>query len=105
MDFDPGERARAAERRASELLAAEAAAVEAMPGLDADGLRRLLLAAQGALAGEMGREVAARLAVARASPALLLGVEATRLLRDLVDAFGKGALPAAEAAALSSGAR
>jgi alkylation response protein AidB-like acyl-CoA dehydrogenase len=105
VDFDPGERARAAERRASELLAAEAAAVEALPALDAAGLRRLLVAAQGALAGEIGREVAARLAVARASPSLLLAVEATRLLREVVAALGPGALPAPEAAALARGER
>jgi alkylation response protein AidB-like acyl-CoA dehydrogenase len=105
VDFDPGERAPAAARRASELLAAEAAAVEVMPELDAAGLRRLLVAAQGALAGEVGREVAARLAVARASPALLLGIEATRHLRDLAVELGPAALPAAEAAALARGER
>jgi alkylation response protein AidB-like acyl-CoA dehydrogenase len=105
VDFDPGERARAAGRRASELVAAEAAAIEAMPGLDASALRRLLAAAQGALAGDAGREVAARLAVARASPALLLAVEATRHLRDLAAAFGPDALPGAEAAALARGER
>jgi butyryl-CoA dehydrogenase len=105
VDFDPGARARAAEGRASELLAAEAAAIEAMPRLDAPALRRLLAAAQGALAGEVGREVAARLAVARASPSLLLAVEATRHLRELAASLGPGALPASEADALARGER
>jgi alkylation response protein AidB-like acyl-CoA dehydrogenase len=103
VDFDPGERARAAERRASELVAAEAGAIEAIAELEASALRRLLVAAQGALAGDAGREVAARLAVARASPALLLAAEATRHLRDLAGAFGEDALPASEAAALARG--
>lgn len=105
MDFDPGERARAAEARAGELLQAEARSIEAMPELDAAVLRRLLAAAQRTLAGEPGREVAARLAVARASPALLLGIEATRHLRDLAAELGPAALPAAEAGALARGER
>jgi alkylation response protein AidB-like acyl-CoA dehydrogenase len=105
VDFEPGERARAAGRRASELLAAEAAAIAALPDLDTAGLRRLLLAAQAALPGEHGSEVTARLAVARASPALLLGVEASRHLRDLAGAFGRAALPPGEAEALARGER
>ncbi|HET7824654.1 MAG TPA: acyl-CoA dehydrogenase family protein [Anaeromyxobacter sp.] len=105
MNFDPGERAREAERRASEWLAAEARAIEASPELDAPGLRRLVLGAQAALTGDAGGAVAARLAVARASPALLLAVDATRLLRDLAGRFPAGALPGGEAAALAHGER
>lgn len=105
MDFEPGERAAAAGRRAADFLAGEAAAVAALPDLDAAGLRRLLLAAQGALEPDSGREVTARLAVARASPALLLAVEASRHLRDLAAAFGTDALSRGEAEALARGER
>lgn len=105
MNFEPGERAREAGRRASEWLAAEARVVEASPWADAPALRRLLLSAQAALAGDAGREVAARLAVARASPALLLALDASRLLRDLAGAFPRGALPEGEADALARGER
>lgn len=105
MDFELSTAAREAERAAAALLEAEARAVEALPGLDPAGLRRLVLAAQQALAGEAGAEVAARLAVARASPSLLLAAEATRHLADLVAAFGPEALPAGEAAALARGER
>ncbi len=105
MDFELSGAAREAEDRAAGLLAAEAAAVAALPGLDGPGLRRLLLSARRALPGPAGAEVAARLALARASPALLLGVEATRHLLDLVEALGAGALPEAEVAALRRGER
>lgn len=105
MDFEPSSAAQEAERRAAALLQAEASAVAALPGLDPAGLRRLLVAAQRALAGEAGSQVAARLAVARASPALLLAMEATRHLGGLLAAFGREALPAAEAAALARGER
>ncbi len=105
MDFELSARAREAEGRAAALLEAEAGAVEALPGLDGAALRRLLLAARRALPGEAGAEVAARLAVARASPALLLGLEATRHLLDLVEALGPRALPEGEMAALRRGER
>jgi alkylation response protein AidB-like acyl-CoA dehydrogenase len=105
VDFDPGAVARVAAARASQVVAALAASIEAMPELDGAGLRRLLVDVQGGLAVEVGREVAARLAVARASPSLLLAVEATRLLSELVKAYGPHALPAGEADALSGGER
>jgi alkylation response protein AidB-like acyl-CoA dehydrogenase len=105
VDFELTAAAREAEGRAASLLEAEAGPVAALPGLDPAGWRRLLLAAQGALAGEGGGQVAARLLVARASPALLLAIEATRHLGGLLAAFGREALPAAEAAALARGER
>ena len=105
MDFELTARAREAEGRAAALLEAEAAAVAALPRLDGPGLRRLLVAARRALPGEAGAEVAARLAVARASPALLLGLEATRHLMDLLEGLGPRALPEAEVAALRRGER
>ncbi|HYQ79901.1 MAG TPA: hypothetical protein VEP68_00295, partial [Anaeromyxobacteraceae bacterium] len=71
MDFELSGAAREAEDRAAAMLAAEAAAVAALPDLDGPGLRRLLLSARRALPGRAGAEVAARLALARASPALL----------------------------------
>jgi hypothetical protein len=105
MDFELSARAQEAERRAAAMLAAEAAAVAAMSGLDGAGLRRLLIAAQQALPAEGADGVAARLAVARASPALLLAAEATRHLRLLLASRGPGALPAQEWEALSRGER
>lgn len=105
MDFELSEEAREAEGRAEALLGAESASVAALPVMDLAGLRRLLLAARRALPGEAAAEVAARLALARASPALLLGLEATRHLLDLLQALGPGALPDAEAAAFGRGER
>ena len=105
MNFELSGEAREAEGRAEALLQAEAAAVAGLPGLDGTGLRRLLLAVQRALPGEAGAEVAARLALARASPSLLLGVEATRHLSVLLEALGPRALPEAERDALRRGER
>jgi alkylation response protein AidB-like acyl-CoA dehydrogenase len=104
MDFELGPEGQEAERAAA-LLEAEGKAFTALSGLDAAALRGALLAAQGALAGRDSRTVAARLAVARRSVPLLLALEATRHLQDLVGSLGPGGLSGAESAALARGER
>lgn len=113
MDLELSPPDREEEARTSLLLATEAEALAALPDLDAPAARRLVVALQRVLlhgggdgAARADRPgVAARLAVARASPSLLLAAEATRHLRDLLTPRGAAALPPAEADALARGER
>jgi acyl-CoA dehydrogenase len=84
MELEP---AREVERHVAAILEAEAASGP-LPALDAATLRRLSRALLPALGAPGSDGVAARLVVARASPALLLAVEATRHLAALLCAFG-----------------
>ena len=106
MELEPSQAEREMEARASALLAAEAGAVTALAELEPAAARRLVLAVQRVLlGGGAGGSVAARLAVARASPSLLLAAEASRHLRGLLDRRAGAALPPGEAAALERGER
>jgi alkylation response protein AidB-like acyl-CoA dehydrogenase len=91
MDFERGTDAAEAERRVQELLRASGAA--AAPGaLDAGAARRLVLAAQ-RFPGEREPSVEARLGVARASPSLLVALEATRQLRGVLEMLRSDGAP------------
>jgi alkylation response protein AidB-like acyl-CoA dehydrogenase len=105
VNFELGSEGQEAGRRVAALLAGEGKVFTALAGLDAVPLKQTLLSAQKALRGDGASSVAAGLAVARESVALLLAVEATRHLSGLVGSLGNQALPAAELVALSRGDR
>jgi hypothetical protein len=84
MELEP---AREVELHVEAILEAEAASAPLAAG-DVAALRRLSRALLPALGAPGSDGVAARLAVARTSPALLLALEATRHLATLLRAFG-----------------
>ncbi|BDG02425.1 acyl-CoA dehydrogenase family protein [Anaeromyxobacter oryzae] len=103
MDFAPSPEELDAERRAAALALDQARALADVGAVDAPAWRRLHAAACAALGA--GPAVAARLALARASPALLLAADATRQLASLAAAFLPGALAPGDAAAFDAGER
>jgi alkylation response protein AidB-like acyl-CoA dehydrogenase len=103
VDFELGAEDRSALARVEAALEAEGDVAAAAPGLDPADLRGLVLRLQAAVGA--GPALSARLALARAAPALLLAVDATRHLRDLVAAAGGAGLPPGEAEALARGER